>query len=359
MTWISWEAYKNMGGEIEWNKEDSEGVIILAIETSCDETSAAVVYNGLHVLSNVVSSQIELHKKYGGVVPEIASRKHLELINPVISEALHQAGMDFSDLDAVAATYGPGLVGSLLVGLTAAKTLAHALNIPFIGVNHIVGHIYANFISNKDIEAPVLCLTVSGGHSDLLYFEELGSYRLLGSTRDDAAGEAFDKVARVLGLGYPGGPAIEKISREGNPAAIDFPRPFIDEDTYDFSFSGLKTAVLNYLNTQKQRQAEINVPDVAASFQQAVIDVLTSKVLKAVENYPVKSVILSGGVSANRALKEQLARRLEGEYQLPLYTPELEYCTDNAAMIGSAAYYKYLKGEFSPLTLAARANLKL
>ncbi|MFI5359906.1 MAG: tRNA (adenosine(37)-N6)-threonylcarbamoyltransferase complex transferase subunit TsaD [Halanaerobiales bacterium] len=358
MTWMEPETFEILYGGSGWLKEEGDEIIILAIESSCDETSAAVVRNGLEVLSNVVASQVELHKKYGGVVPEIASRKHLELINPVISEALHQAGVEFGELDAVAATYGPGLVGSLLVGLTAAKTLAYALQVPFIGINHIVGHIYANFISNNEIQAPVLCLTVSGGHSDLLYFEELGSYELLGSTRDDAAGEAFDKIARVLGLGYPGGPAIERISREGNPAAIDFPRPFIDEDTYDFSFSGLKTAVLNYLNSQKQRKAEINVADVAASFQQAVIDVLIAKVLKAVENYPVKSVILSGGVSANSALREQLARRLE-EYNLPLYTPELQYCTDNAAMIGSVAYYKYLKRDFSPLTLAAKANLKL
>lgn len=358
MTWMEPETFEILYGESGWFKEEGDEIIILAIESSCDETSAAVVGDGLNVLSNVVASQIDLHKKYGGVVPEIASRKHLELINPVISEALQQAGVEFSDLDAVAATYGPGLVGSLLVGLTAAKTLAFALQIPFIGINHIVGHIYANFISNKEIQPPVLCLTVSGGHTDLLYFQELGSYQLLGSTRDDAAGEAFDKVARVLGLGYPGGPAIERISQEGNPEAIDFPRPFIDEDTYDFSFSGLKTAVLNYLNTEKQRQAEINVADVAASFQQAVIDVLTSKVLRAVENYPVQSVILSGGVSANRTLRDHLARSLE-EYQLPLYTPELELCTDNAAMIGAVAYYKYLKRDFSPLTLAARANLKL
>lgn len=339
-------------------KEKGEEIKILAIETSCDETSAAVVRNGLEVLSNVVASQVELHKKYGGVVPEIASRKHLELINPVINEALAEAGLKFADLDGIAATYGPGLVGGLLVGLTAAKTLAFILGIPFLGINHIAGHIYANFISNKEIEAPVVCLTISGGHTDLLYFEELGTYQVLGSTRDDAAGEAFDKTARVLGLGYPGGPVIEKVSKEGNSAAIDFPRPFIDEDNYDFSFSGLKTAVINYLNTKKQKGEKINTADVAASFQQAVIDILIKKILKAVENYQVKSVILSGGVSANRTLREQLEKRLK-EYRLPLYTPELQLCTDNAAMIGSVAYFKYLKREFSPLTLNAKANLSL
>ncbi|MFW6264763.1 MAG: tRNA (adenosine(37)-N6)-threonylcarbamoyltransferase complex transferase subunit TsaD [Bacillota bacterium] len=333
-------------------------VIILAIESSCDETAAAVVKNGLNPLSNVVASQIDLHRKYGGVVPEIASRKHLELINPVIEEALEKAGVTFADLDAVAVTYGPGLVGGLLVGLSAAKALSYVLDIPFIGVNHIAGHIYANFVSNKDIETPVICLTISGGHTDLLYFKDLAAYEILGRTRDDAAGEAFDKTARVLGIGYPGGPAIEKISKEGNPEAIDFPRPFINDDTYDFSFSGLKTAVINYLNTKKQRGEEIDKADVAASFQQAVIEILTAKVTKAVENHQVKSVILSGGVAANKTLREYLENELE-KYKLPLYTPQLDLCTDNAAMIGSVAYYQYLKGDFSPLTLNAKANLKL
>jgi len=337
---------------------DKDVINILAIETSCDETAAAVVRNGLEVLSNVIASQIDWHRKYGGVVPEIASRKHLEFINPVISEAMDKAGLEFAELDAVAATYGPGLVGGLLVGLSAAKALAYALDKPFIGINHIVGHIYANFISNKEIETPVICLTVSGGHTDLLYFEELGGYSILGRTRDDAAGEAFDKTARVLGLGYPGGPAIEKVSKQGDPEAIDFPRPFINEDNYDFSFSGLKTAVINYLHNKKQKREEVNVADVAASFQQAVIDILVSKIMKAVADYPVKSVILSGGVAANKTLKLQLKEKLR-KAGLPLYTPELKLCTDNAAMIGSVAYYQYLKGDFSPLTLNAVANLKL
>ncbi|MFP4015766.1 MAG: tRNA (adenosine(37)-N6)-threonylcarbamoyltransferase complex transferase subunit TsaD [Halanaerobiales bacterium] len=339
-------------------KSEDEDIIILAIETSCDETSAAVIKNGLNVLSNIVASQIDLHRKYGGVVPEIASRKHLELINPVIEEALSEAGIGFDVLDAVAATYGPGLVGGLLVGLSAAKSLAYTLQIPFIGVNHIAGHIYANFISNKDIEPPVVCLTISGGHTDLLYFEELGSYEILGRTKDDAAGEAFDKTARVLGIGYPGGPAIEKISKEGNSEAVDFPRPFINDPNYDFSFSGLKTAVINYLHRKKQRGEEINKADVAASFQQAVIDIMIAKIIRAVENHQVKSVILSGGVAANKTLGNQLAEALQ-EYNLPLYTPDLKLCTDNAAMIGSVAYYQYLKRNFSSLTLNARANLKL
>ncbi len=339
-------------------KNENDEIIILAIESSCDETSASVVKNGLEVLSNVVASQIEWHKRYGGVVPEIASRKHLELINPVIEEALSVAGLDFIDLDAVAATYGPGLVGGLLVGLSAAKALAYTLQIPFIGINHIAGHIYANFISNKEIEAPVVCLTISGGHTDLLYFRQLGEYEILGRTKDDAAGEAFDKTARVLGIGYPGGPAIEKISKEGNSEAIDFPRPFINEANYDFSFSGLKTAVINYLHRKKQRNEEINSADVAASFQQAVIDVMIAKIIRAVDNHQVNSVILSGGVAANQTLRNQLTKALK-KYDLPLYTPNLSLCTDNAAMIGSVAYYQYIKGEFSPLTLNAKPNLKL
>ncbi len=348
----------NNTAQVNSKKNKDEDIVILAIESSCDETSASVVKNGLEVLSNVVASQIDWHRKYGGVVPEIASRKHLELINPVIEEALSEAGLDFSDIDAVAATYGPGLVGGLLVGLSAAKALAYTLELPFIGINHVAGHIYANFISNKEIEAPVVCLTISGGHTDLLYFKELGEYEILGRTKDDAAGEAFDKTARVLGIGYPGGPAIEKISKEGNPEAIDFPRSFINEANYDFSFSGLKTAVINYLHRKKQRGEEINKADVAASFQQAVIDVMIAKIIRAVENHQVNSVILSGGVAANKTLGNQLTKALK-TYDLPLYTPNLSLCTDNAAMIGSVAYYQYIKGEFSPLTLNAKANLKL
>lgn len=333
-------------------------VLILAVESSCDETAAAVVKNGLDVLSNIVASQIDLHRKYGGVVPEIASRKHLELINPVIEEALQTARVTYDQIDGVAATYGPGLVGGLLVGLSAAKALAYVLHKPFIGVNHIAGHIYANFISNPQIEPPVVCLTISGGHTDLLYFKELGDYQILGRSRDDAAGEAFDKIARVLEIGYPGGPAVEKISKEGDPVAVDFPRPFINEDNYDFSFSGLKTAVINYIHNQKQKGKKLHIPDIAASFQQAVIDVLLNKVMKAVQEREVKSVILSGGVAANKTLRQQLSMAL-AEKDLPLYTPLLKLCTDNAAMIGAAAYYQYQKGDFAPFSLGVAANLSL
>lgn len=337
------------------NKDD---VYILALETSCDETAAAVVRNGLEVKSNIVASQVDWHRKYGGVVPEIASRKHLEFINPVIEEAMSEAGKEFADLTAVAATYGPGLVGGLLVGLSTAKSLAYAMDKPFIGVNHIAGHIYANFISHREIEPPIICLTVSGGHTDLLYFSEPGEYNILGRSRDDAAGEAFDKVARFLKLGYPGGPVIERKARNGNSRAIDFTRALINEDTYDFSFSGLKTAVINYVHNKKQKNEKINIADIAASFQETVIDMLISKVMKAVNNYKTKSVMLSGGVAANKALRERLQKELQN-IALPLYYPDNKLCTDNAAMIASVAYYKYKKNDFSPLSLNADPNLEL
>ncbi|MFW5999318.1 MAG: tRNA (adenosine(37)-N6)-threonylcarbamoyltransferase complex transferase subunit TsaD [Halanaerobiaceae bacterium] len=333
------------------------GVKILALETSCDETAAAVVEDGRRVLASTVASQIDWHRKFGGVVPEIASRKHLEFLDPVLDETLDEAGVGLEDIAAVAATYGPGLVGALLVGLSAAKALAYARGLPFIGVNHIAGHIYANFIS-REIEPPVVCLTVSGGHSDLLYFEELEGYEILGSTRDDAAGEAFDKVARYLELGYPGGPVIEELAGEGDPDAVDFPRSLLDEDTYDFSFSGLKTAVINYVHGKQQRGEELDLPGIAASFQQAVIDILSARVLKAVKEYDVNGVILAGGVAANRTFRAHLRGRLE-ELSLPLYYPEPEYCTDNAAMIGAAAFYQYSRGDFSSLDLNADPRLRL
>ncbi len=335
----------------------SERVYILALETSCDETSAAVTCNGLEVLSNIIASQVDWHKKFGGVVPEIASRKHLELINPVIKEALQKANISFNELDAVAATYGPGLVGGLLVGLTVGKSLAYALTIPFIGVNHIEGHIYANFIDNPDIEKPVICLTISGGHTDLLYFDDFSNYKILGRTRDDAAGEAFDKIARFLDLGYPGGPVIEKVAREGNPKAIDFPRSTI-QDNFDFSFSGLKTAVINYVHNQKQKGKKINISNIAASFQQAVIDSLASTLMRAVKKYKAKSVVLSGGVAANIELRRQIKERLKN-FNLPLYYPKSELCTDNAAMIGAAAYYHYQINDFSSLDINADPGLSL
>ncbi len=336
----------------------NEDIKILAVETSCDETAAAVSKNGLDILASVVASQVDWHKKYGGVVPEIASRKHMEFINPVVEEALEKADIKLAELDAVAATYGPGLVGSLLVGLSYAKALALALNKPFIGVNHIAGHIYANFISKKDIKTPVICLTVSGGHTDLLYFEEYGDYEILGRTRDDAAGEAFDKIARYLGLGYPGGPIIEKRAKLGKEDAVKFPRPFIDKDTYDFSFSGLKTAVINYIHNQKQKGNELDINDIAASFQRAVIDILTAKTVRAALNKKVNSVILSGGVAANKRFREVLRERLKKE-GIPLYYPDLELCTDNAAMISTVAYYQYKKGDFADFALNADPNLQL
>jgi len=335
-----------------------DSIKILAVETSCDETAAAVSENGLNILSSVVASQVDWHQKYGGVVPEIASRKHMEFINPVIDEALKEAEVTLEEIDAVAATYGPGLVGSLLVGLSYAKAMALALNKPFIGVNHIAGHIYANFISKKDIETPVICLTVSGGHTDLLYFKEYGEYEILGRTQDDAAGEAFDKIARYLGLGYPGGPLIEKRAQNGKEDAVDFPRPFLDKDNYDFSFSGLKTAVINYIHNQKQKGNDLNINDIAASFQKAVIDILTAKTLKAALNKKVNSVILSGGVAANERFREVLKERLARE-EIPLYYPDLKLCTDNAAMISTVAYYQYKKGDFADLDLNADPNLQL
>jgi N6-L-threonylcarbamoyladenine synthase len=332
--------------------------LILGIETSCDETSAAVVKNGREVLSNIIASQVDWHRKFGGVVPEIASRKHIELMDPVIAEALEEAGIGFADLSAVAVTYGPGLVGGLLVGIAAAKGIAYTQKIPLIGVNHIEGHIYSNFIAHKELESPLVCLTVSGGHTDLLYFKGLGEYKILGRTRDDAAGESFDKVAKVLGLGYPGGPLIDDLAQEGDAESIDFPRPLLDSDDYDFSFSGLKTAVLNHINNQRQRGEDIVKADLAASFQQAVVDVLVNKVIKAVKEMEVKKVILAGGVASNLQLREELESNL-ANFDVDLYFPPSKLCTDNAAMIASVGYYHYLKGVRTGYDLNAAPNLKL
>ncbi|MFW5985092.1 MAG: tRNA (adenosine(37)-N6)-threonylcarbamoyltransferase complex transferase subunit TsaD [Halanaerobiaceae bacterium] len=336
----------------------NKDIYILAVETSCDETAAAVTKNGLQVLSNVVASQVDWHSKFGGVVPELASRKHLEFVNPVLTEALQESGVDIEQIDAVAVTYGPGLVGSLLVGLSAAKTFSYIQEVPLIGVNHITGHIYANFISHPEIETPVICLTVSGGHTDLLYFEDLQGYEILGRTRDDAAGEAFDKVARFLDLGYPGGPAIEELAREGNPEAVDFPQAQFKDNTFDFSFSGLKTAVINYVHNKKQKGEKLKTADIAASFQQTVIDMLTKNVVRAAREYQVKSVVLSGGVAANQEFRHQLENQV-AEEGLSLFYPELKYCTDNAAMIGAAAYYQYLQQDFAALNINPEPGLKL
>jgi N6-L-threonylcarbamoyladenine synthase len=333
-------------------------VKILALETSCDETSAAVVEDGLIIRSNVISSQIEVHQKFGGVVPEVASRKHIELINIVIEDALSAAGLGFDSLDAVAVTHGPGLAGALLVGTVAAKAVSYALNIPLIAVNHMESHIYANFLVEPELSFPLICLTVSGGHTDLIYIEHHGSYKLVGSTRDDAAGEAFDKIARALDLGYPGGPAIENLSRSGDEEAINFPRAYLGEEALDFSFSGLKTAVMNYLRRAGQQGININKADVAASFQKAVVDVLVDKALLAAKKYKARAILLAGGVAANSRLREYLKSKAGKQKQSVVFPPPV-LCTDNAAMVGCAAYYKYMRGDFAPLSINVSPGLKL
>ncbi|MCP1110660.1 N6-L-threonylcarbamoyladenine synthase [Lachnospiraceae bacterium PF1-21] len=333
-------------------------VLILAIESSCDETAAAVVKNGRQVLSNIISSQIDIHTLYGGVVPEIASRKHIERINQVIEKALVDAGVTLSDIDAVAVTYGPGLVGALLVGVAEAKAIAFATGKRLIGVHHIEGHIAANLIEHKELEPPFFSLVVSGGHSHLVKVKDYGEFEIIGRTRDDAAGEAFDKVARAIGLGYPGGPKIDKVAKEGNPEAIEFPRASVGDSPYDFSFSGVKSAVLNYINGQKMKDAKINVPDVAASFQKAVTDVLVSHTIQAAKDYDMKTITMAGGVASNSALRQAMKTAC-AENGFKLYYPSPVYCTDNAVMIGVAAYYEYLKGVSDGWNLNAVPNLKL
>lgn len=329
---------------------------ILGIETSCDETSAAVVKDGKQILSNIISSQIETHQPYGGVVPEIASRKHLENIVPVINEAVSNAGLTLNDIDGIAVTYGPGLVGALLVGVSAAKALAYALDIPLIGVNHLDGHIYANFLEHS-IDMPLLCLVVSGGHTSLIYMESHEKRRLLGATRDDAAGEVFDKIARKMKLGYPGGPIIEKIASEGQPT-IEFPRAWLEEGSFDFSFSGLKTAVINYMHKQEQKGETAYAADVAASFQQAIFDVLITKTMKAAKLTGAKTIALAGGVAANNYFRQQMIEQANTE-GIKVYYPSIILCTDNAAMIACAGYYNYLKGQTSNLELNAVPNLQM
>ena len=337
---------------------EEKEIYILAIESSCDETAAAVVKNGREVLSNIISSQIALHTKYGGVVPEIASRKHMERINQVIKEALSEAGRKLSDMDAVAVTYGPGLVGALLVGVAEAKAIAYAAKLPLVGVHHIEGHVSANYIENKDWEPPFLCLIVSGGHTHLVLVKDYGEYEIIGRTHDDAAGESFDKVARAIGLGYPGGPKIDRLAKEGNPRAIAFPRAHIDGAAFDFSFSGVKSAVLNYLNSCAMKQEEINRADVAASFQEAVVEVLVSRTVDAAEKYGMKRVAMAGGVASNSALRAAMKQACNNA-GLELMYPSLIYCTDNAAMIGAAAYYEYKKGVRHGLDLNAVPNLMI
>jgi len=333
-------------------------VIVLALETSCDETSASVVADGSKILSNIISSQVDVHCKFGGVVPEVASRKHLELLNLVVDEALTEAGMGFKDLDAVAVTYGPGLVGALLVGVSAAKAYAYGLDVPLIGVNHLEGHIYANFLEHPGLSFPFLCLVVSGGHTDLVLADKHGSYRVIGKTRDDAAGEAFDKVARTMGLGYPGGPLIDRLALSGDPSAIKLPKAYLEKGSLDFSFSGLKSAVINHLHRAAQRGKEVDKADLAAGFQKAVVDVLIDKTLEAARETGVSTILLAGGVAANARLRADLAKRA-GDESLRVMIPPLVLCTDNAAMIACTAYYKYLRGAFAPLTLNAVPDLKL
>lgn len=337
---------------------EEKDITILAIESSCDETAAAVVRNGREVLSNIISSQIDLHKLYGGVVPEIASRKHIEKINQVIEEALLEAKCSLDDIDAVAVTYGPGLVGALLVGVAEAKAIAYARNLPLIGVHHIEGHISANYIENKELESPFLCLVVSGGHTHLVCVEDYGKYKILGKTKDDAAGEAFDKVARAIDLGYPGGPKIDKLAKEGDPNAIEFPRAHVGDSVYDFSFSGVKSAVLNYINGCKMKQIEYNRADIAASFQKAVTDVLVDHAMLGVENYGLKKLAIAGGVASNSALRAAMSQACQ-ERGIEFYHPSPILCTDNAAMIGAAGYYDYKNGIRSGWDLNAVPNLKL
>ncbi len=331
---------------------------ILAIESSCDETAAAVVEDGTKVLSNIINTQIELHKLYGGVVPEVASRKHIENVSAVVDKALEESGFSIDEIDAVAVTYGPGLVGALLVGVSTAKGLAFAAQTPLIPVHHIKGHICANYIENPSFKPPFLCLVASGGHSHLVLAEDYDSYRVLARTRDDAAGEAFDKVSRVLGLGYPGGPAIQKAAEQGNPNAIRFPRVNMGENGFDFSFSGVKTAVLNYLHHAEQKGEAVNAADVAASFQEAVIDVLSEHLISCAKECGVKQIALAGGVAANLPLRERISKRAMEEGFAFQY-PRFSLCTDNAAMIGCAAYYAYQSGTVADMSLNAVPNLSL
>jgi N6-L-threonylcarbamoyladenine synthase len=339
-------------------QEINKPCLTLALETSCDETSASVVADGRIILSNIISSQVPVHQKYGGVVPEIASRKHIENVLPVVDQALFDARVTLSDISAIGVTYGPGLVGALLVGVSVAKALSFATNIPLVGVNHLEGHIFANFLAHRELEPPFMALVVSGGHTSLVHVKGYNEFALLGQTRDDAAGEAFDKVARVMKLPYPGGPYIDSLALAGNPEAIAFPRALPGKNSFEFSFSGLKSAVLNYLNSAAQKQEEINPADVAASFQAAVVDVLVSKSLQAAAACGVKQVVVAGGVAANSGLKAKMAYECE-KAGFSLHYPDPILCTDNAAMIACRAYYQHIVGDYTDLHLNAKPSLKL
>lgn len=333
-------------------------LVTLAIESSCDETAAAVLLEGRQVLSNIISSQIDIHKLYGGVVPEIASRHHLNNINAVVDQAMEEAEISMEDVDMIGVTYGPGLVGALLIGLATAKAYALATGKPLIGVHHIQGHICANYIEHKELEPPFMALVISGGHTNIVEVTDYNKCSVLGGTRDDAAGEAYDKVARVLGLGYPGGPLIDKIAKEGNPHVVEFKRVFLEKGSLDFSFSGIKTGVLNYINSEKQAGRQINTADVAASFQAAVLEVIVTKTVKAAVDMGKDKIVMAGGVASNSRLREMLREECDKK-KIELYYPSPILCTDNAAMIGCAAYYRYMAGERDDLTLDAIPNLEL
>lgn len=335
-----------------------ENIIIMGVETSCDDTAVSLVAGGREILSNLVSSQIDLHGRFGGVVPEVASRWHLEIINLLVEEALKESSRAFKDLSAIAVTCGPGLVGALLIGVATAKALAYACRLPLVAVNHIEGHMYANFLVHDDLKFPLVSLIVSGGHTNLVYMEDHGRLEIMGRTRDDAAGEVFDKIARSLSLGYPGGPVLDKLSRTGNPQAITFPRAYLEEGSFDFSFSGLKSAVLNYSNHKKLKGEEVHLPDLAASFQESVVEVLVEKTMRAARKKGVDTITLSGGVAANQALRRALGERTRKEgYRL--FYPPLNLCTDNAAMVACAGYYQYLREDFASLDLNALPNLQI
>lgn len=331
---------------------------ILAIESSCDETAAAVVADGTGILSSIVASQVDLHSRFGGVVPEIASRSHQQVINPVIEEAMEKAGVSFGEIDALAVTQGPGLPGALMIGMATAKALAYAVNKPLLGINHLEGHLFANRIEHPDLRPPFVALIVSGGHTILAYVSDWGDYRLLGQTLDDAAGEAFDKIAKFLGLGYPGGPALSKLAASGNPQAIAFPRAMIHTSDYDFSLSGLKTAVLNYVTKKQAQKEKLDLPDLCASFEAAVVDVQVFKTLKAAKEYGVGAVVLAGGVAANATLRLKLAQQ-GAEQGCELLYPSLSLCTDNAAMIAAAACHHYRRRNFLSLDAESIPNMSL
>lgn len=331
---------------------------VLAIESSCDETSCAIVKNGRWVISNIISSQIDIHKRFGGVVPEVASRMHLEAINNIVDQALKDAKMSLEDVDVIAVTKGPGLVGALLVGISEAKALSYVTKKPLVGVNHMKGHICAAFITHKDLNPPFICLLISGGHTYLVEVKDFNDMKVIGKTMDDACGEAYDKVARSLGMPYPGGPCVEECAKSGNEKAIDFPRVMLEKDSYDFSFSGLKTAVLNYLNSKKQKNEEISKEDVCASFQRAVFDVLISKTKRLMQEKNLDKLVVAGGVSANNTLKKEI-EKMAKENNYKTYFPKKILCTDNAAMIASSGYFEYLDGTRDDFSLNVLPNLEL